>query len=81
MKTATDAEGPQERTPSARPASSCPKVCDPMYLTALFLLLTATLVVAARGSRPAALGLATVSFIVAVGVYFHHASDALPLSF
>jgi hypothetical protein len=57
------------------------KASQTMYLTALFLLLTATLATAAYGSKRAAVGLAVVSFVFAVGVYFHHASDALPLSF
>ncbi|SDU07460.1 DUF5993 family protein [Stappia sp. ES.058] len=52
-----------------------------MYLTALFLLLTVTLVAAARGSGRAAFGLAIVSFVFAAGVYLHHATNTLPLSF
>lgn len=52
-----------------------------MYLTALFVLLTATLASAGYGSRRMTVGLACGSFVFAIGVYFHHASDTLPLSF
>ncbi len=52
-----------------------------MFLTALFVLLTATLASAGFGSRRVTVGLAGLSFVFAIGVYFHHASDALPLSF
>ncbi|MHC5653798.1 DUF5993 family protein [Stappia sp.] len=52
-----------------------------MFLTALFTLLFVTLCVAAYGPRKLIMPLAGVSFVVAVLVYMHHATDALPLSF
>ncbi|WP_293723274.1 DUF5993 family protein [Stappia sp.] len=51
-----------------------------MYLAALFFLITLTLVVAAFGSARFAGLLTAVSFVVAVLVYLHHATDALPIS-
>ncbi|GGE78284.1 hypothetical protein H1W37_01305 [Stappia taiwanensis] len=52
-----------------------------MYLGLLFLLLTATLASAAYGPPRWTVGLTVVSFVAAGLVYFHHASDSLPLSF
>ena len=67
--------------PDPRFAPSCFQVPQAMFLTALFVLLTATLASAGFGSRRVTVGLAGLSFVFAIGVYFHHASDALPLSF
>lgn len=47
----------------------------------LFALLCLTLCVAAFGTQRLILPLVSASFLVAVLIYFHHATDALPLSF
>ncbi|WP_417769569.1 DUF5993 family protein [Stappia sp.] len=52
-----------------------------MYIAAVFLLATLTLASAAKGSQRTTTWLALVSFAGAIAVYFHHASDRLPLSF
>lgn len=51
-----------------------------MYLAGLFLLLTATLVAAALRVPRLAGVLTAACFLVAVLVYLHHATDALPIS-
>lgn len=51
-----------------------------MYLAALFFLITLTLAVATFGSSRAVGLLTAASFVAAVLVYLHHATDALPIS-
>jgi hypothetical protein len=52
-----------------------------MAFTALFLLLTVTMLVAWRGSRALALGLFALTTASAIALFYHHATDALTLSF
>ncbi|WP_422785518.1 DUF5993 family protein [Roseibium algae] len=52
-----------------------------MYLSLLFLMLMVTLIWAAYGSLRGASVLTAATFVVAVLVYLHHATDTLPLSF
>lgn len=52
-----------------------------MEFTALFLSLTAVLLVASQGARRVALVLFAFTFIASVAIYLHHATDRLPLSF
>lgn len=58
-----------------------PQRLCPMYLAALFALLLAALVAAAFGPMRLAGLLTVASFLAAVLVYLHHATDPLPLSF
>jgi hypothetical protein len=52
-----------------------------MEFTALFLALTAVMLVAWRGSRSLALTLFAAVLVACVATYFHHATDVLTLSF
>ena len=52
-----------------------------MEFTALFLAVTVVMLVAWRGPRKLTLTLFAVLLIACVATYFHHASDALTLSF
>jgi hypothetical protein len=52
-----------------------------MEFTALFLSLTAVMLVAWRGSRSLALTLFAAVLIGCVATYLHHATDVLTLSF
>jgi hypothetical protein len=52
-----------------------------MEFTALFLGLTAALLVAWLGRRGVALVLFAVAFIASVAIFLHHATDTLQLSF
>ncbi|MCC4245668.1 DUF5993 family protein [Stappia indica] len=52
-----------------------------MFLAALFALLFAALAAAAFGPMRLAGLLTAASFLAAVLVYLHHATDPLPLSF
>ena len=51
-----------------------------MYLAAVFLLFLSTLWAAWQSGRQLALRLFAVSLLVAVLVYFHHATDTLGIS-
>ena len=52
-----------------------------MSFAAAFLLISATLIAAWRGSRPLALSLFAVSLAALIAIFAHHATDTLPLSF
>jgi hypothetical protein len=52
-----------------------------MEFTALFLAVTAVMVVAWRGPRSLALTLFAVVLLASVATYLHHATDTLKLSF
>jgi hypothetical protein len=52
-----------------------------MEFTALFLAATIVMLVAWRGPRGLALTLFGALLIASVATYFHHATDALKLSF
>ena len=52
-----------------------------MEFAALFLCVVVVLTVSWWGSRRLALALFTVALIASVATYFHHATDALKLSF
>lgn len=52
-----------------------------MAFTALFLLLAVTMVAAWLGPRTLALGLFGLAAASAIALFYHHATDALTLSF
>ncbi len=52
-----------------------------MEFTALFLAVTAVMLVAWRGPRRLALTLFTVVLLASAATYLHHATDTLKLSF
>ena len=52
-----------------------------MEFTALFLAVTAVMLVARWGPRTLALALFAATLIASVATYLHHATEALKLSF
>jgi hypothetical protein len=52
-----------------------------MEFTALFLAVTAVMLVAWRGARSLAMALYAAVLVAAVATYLHHATDALKLAF
>lgn len=52
-----------------------------MIFALAFLMATATMLAAWRGSRTIALALFGVTFAATLAIYMHHATDILPLSF
>jgi hypothetical protein len=52
-----------------------------MEFTALFLVVTAVMLVAWRGPRRLALALFAVALLASVATYLHHATATLNLSF
>ena len=50
-----------------------------MYIAALFLLFTVTMLVAWFGGRGTAMALFVVSLVATVAVYLHHATDTLQI--
>ncbi len=52
-----------------------------MSFAAAFILVSATMIAAWRGSRRLALSLFATSLAALVLIYAHHATDTLPLAF